>query len=381
MVNGEWGKLTSLAYSAALDNSKWEAFLRESSALFGGGIRTCLFGYDADARIDLGNRQFGYDPGFEKSYTDYYAEKDFIAARLLEQQEGRVVPYEEIWDRENWKKTEFYNEWVQPQQDITGGCSVLLFNQERRLFAFSGSIRAKDAQSLGKNWQRFVSYMTPHLQQAFEVARTLAGAQIEKRALVNVHDPMTAGCLVVSTDRTILFANPRAEAMLEEGSVIGHGVMRRLAFLDVQWEKRFTEALLKFRANGMNFSDPVLMVNQGSRPTMTCRIAPLYQDRLNWQTAGILFDAEEPCFLLTLSQDYQIDDLSSRLRKQFKLTPSETQVLLHLARGASTREIAEQRATSINTVRNQVQSILGKMELRRQTEVVRTVEQIRRSLF
>lgn len=368
--------LTTLAYAAALDDEKWGDFLQACSNLAGGGIRTCLTGYDLDARIDLGARQFGYDPDFERSYADYYFEKDFLAQKMLAAGPGQLVTYGDVWNDSALRATEFYDDWVRPQEDITGGCSVFLFKQERRLFAFSGSIRAKDADRLEAPWQRVVQHVTPHLRQAFEIARTLAGAEIEKQALVNVDDPAKAGCLVVTRARRILFANSRAKALLEAGDVIQTNSGQRLAFADARWEHLFTAATSK---NGALLRQPqtINLHDTDNEPFLTCRIAPLTIEGLEYRPYGILFGDGEPCFLVTLSGRRDTPDISTQLRMRFRLTIHESQVAVHLAAGLSAKEIAELRGTRISTVRNQIHAAMGKMGARRQSDIVGTVASMR----
>ncbi|WP_367718279.1 PAS and helix-turn-helix domain-containing protein [Nitratireductor sp. GISD-1A_MAKvit] len=370
--------LTLLAYGAALDDRKWGLFLKACSDLAGGGVRTCLFGYDMHARIELGARQFGYDPAFEQSYVDYYSEKDFFAARLMEHTAGQLVAYEDIWSEMSLRGSEFYNEWVRPQEDITGGCSVLLFKQEKRLFAFSGSIRSRDSDRLETPWQRIVTQLTPHLQQAFEMARVLASAELEKRALVNVQNPAAAGCIVLTRNRRIVFANANAEAMLSSGTVIRSDFRQRLLFQDAGCEGRFAHALA---GGALEKPQTIRILDRAGGPATVCRIAPIGSDDIGHRPSGILFGREEPRYLLTIARDQQVVDIAARVRDSFGLTPHETQVVLQLSSGLSAREIADIRGTSVYTVRNQIHSAMSKMNAHRQSEVVRVVEAMRNPLL
>jgi DNA-binding CsgD family transcriptional regulator len=368
--------LTMLAYSAALDDKKWSIFLRACSDMAGGGVRTCLTGYDLDARIDLGAQQFGYDPDFEKSYIDYYFERDFLAEKMLSAGSGQLVDYSRLWNDPTFRTTEFYNDWVRPQEDITGGSSVLLFKQHRRLFAFSGSIRAKDINHLETPWNRIVQHVTPHLQQAFEIARTLAGSKIEKQALVNVRNPSAVGCLVVTRNRRVIFTNEHAETLIEKGDVIRCNLEQRLSFLDEKCEVQFSAAISK---SGALFHEPqtINIYNTDNEPFLTCRIAPLAAEDLEYLPYGILFGNDEPSFLITLAEHSDVLCVTTRLYEKFSLTPNEARVAIHLASGLSPKEIADFRGTSISTVRNQIHAAMSKMNARRQSDVVGIIATMR----
>lgn len=60
------------------------------------------------------------------------------------------------------------------------------------------------------------------------------------------------------------------------------------------------------------------------------------------------------------------------LKKQFKLTRAEIEVLYAIVDGYSSKEIAEQRHRSNETIRAQIQSIRDKIGAKNQTELVRT---------
>ena len=60
-----------------------------------------------------------------------------------------------------------------------------------------------------------------------------------------------------------------------------------------------------------------------------------------------------------------------RQREIEQLSPREKEVLLLVAQGATNREVAEKLVISEFTARNMVSNILGKLELRSRSELVR----------
>jgi DNA-binding CsgD family transcriptional regulator len=71
------------------------------------------------------------------------------------------------------------------------------------------------------------------------------------------------------------------------------------------------------------------------------------------------------------------DDLAASLANEFGLTPAETDIVLRLNSGENSRAIADARASSIHTVRNQLKTAMTKLGVRRQVDVVRLVEGLR----
>ena len=62
--------------------------------------------------------------------------------------------------------------------------------------------------------------------------------------------------------------------------------------------------------------------------------------------------------------------LAQALAQAFGLTAAEAAIALAIWDGASTSDIAEQRKTSLNTVRNQIRAILHKTEARHCADLV-----------
>lgn len=73
-------------------------------------------------------------------------------------------------------------------------------------------------------------------------------------------------------------------------------------------------------------------------------------------------------------------ELQTSLTLRFGLTPAEVEIARSLVDGASVGEIAEARATSIHTVRNQVKALLAKTGAHRQIDLLRVIDTLRPTL-
>lgn len=72
------------------------------------------------------------------------------------------------------------------------------------------------------------------------------------------------------------------------------------------------------------------------------------------------------------------EEVARKLAEDFGLTPAETDIVLRLNSGENTSAIAKGRGASIHTVRNQLKTAMVKIGVRRQVDVVRQVESLRR---
>jgi DNA-binding CsgD family transcriptional regulator len=61
---------------------------------------------------------------------------------------------------------------------------------------------------------------------------------------------------------------------------------------------------------------------------------------------------------------------AAMLQGVYGFTSAETDIALQLARGQSTEAIAQQRKVAVGTVRTQIKSMLGKLGVSRQVELV-----------
>ena len=103
-----------------------------------------MFGHDLDSNSSLSLLASNYDPDFIATYDSYYAEKNVWVPGFFEQRVGHTIPSEVMCKRSVLEKTEFYNDWVLPQEDIIAGGGAILFKEDARMFVIGGNIRRKD---------------------------------------------------------------------------------------------------------------------------------------------------------------------------------------------------------------------------------------------
>lgn len=80
---------------------------------------------------------------------------------------------------------------------------------------------------------------------------------------------------------------------------------------------------------------------------------------------------EQPAVLIVTTQLYWRETIGPLLGSTFQLTKSEQAIVRLLVDGQEVKSIAATRSTSEGTVRGQIKSIIGKMNLRSQTDIVR----------
>jgi PAS domain-containing protein len=138
------------------------------------------------------------------------------------------------------RRTEFYADWVRPQEDIIAGGGSVLLRDPTRLYVLGGNIRNRDGERLQPGWTGLLNDFVPLLQQALEMNRTLAGARLGNYLLRHQLDPDTAAVLILTAEGRPVSVDPRAATLLEAGEVLRLTPSGTAAFTDPHAESRLT---------------------------------------------------------------------------------------------------------------------------------------------
>ena len=158
--------------------------------------------------------------------------------------------------------------------------------------------------------------------------------------------------LILSRDRVVLYSNNAADALLAERRPlqVRRGrleastatVSQQLGrAIDAACADRFRSVLLLRRPSGL----PLIIA-------INC-----------------LEDGAEAVLLVGRDSAIHIRPTAEALRSCFGLTPSEAEVAAAIAAGESSRQIAERRGVTANTIRTQLKTISAKLGCTRQSQI------------
>ncbi|GAA6207901.1 LuxR family transcriptional regulator [Cognatishimia sp. WU-CL00825] len=364
----ELSNLTTTMFSAAMGNSSWSHFLADLSAI-SGDICTHIFGYDTEAGVTMDLLAHGYDPEFLKTYDQHFASLNAWADGFSKHPAGTVVDCERMCTTQNLVKTEFYHDWLRPQEDIIQGGGALLFKNDTRVFALGGNIRLKDSEKLKSNWLAIVGQLIPHMQQAFEITRALEGKRIDAEVIANEGLKSVPGIILLSEMGRIVFANNVAQQMLADGAPVAFDNHNHLTYGSADSQTICDVASLRGALNlsSPSFSDRV--TDSRTAKNYDLRFVKLSPD------AGVAFPFDtmlgvhSHCTMLIITEAKR-PSTTETLKESYALTPAEVAVAMSLAQGFSSSEIADQRQASIHTVRHQIKAAMDKLSVHRQSELV-----------
>lgn len=368
----ELSRIASALFLAATGDAGWNHFLERVSSV-SGGVCTHMFGFDCQAGIAEAAAYSGYDPAWIKIYDEYYQSMNPWAAGLIRHPAGVPVDCEAMCPSEEVLKTEFYNDWLRPQGDISQGGGALLFSSKSRFFALGGNIRRKDADRLKPQWLQIVGQLIPHMQQAFEISRALAGVRLETAIVARYGLRDVPGFVLSSESGFVLFANQMAEEMLQRGQPIATDIGGRLSFGAGQAAGTTIGEILRYKLTPGSPSFAARVPASAGEPAYRLRFARLASDIEVPGTLSLTSVTDRHYVLVLIEPEQSTHSLASQLQALHGLTLAEAEVALAIAEGFTIREIADLRAVSTLTVRHQVKVVIGKLGVRRQADIVRVV--------
>lgn len=365
-------RLNSHIFAAAADPARWTDFMDEISKI-GGDIAAHMIGFDFETNSHVGHVTSGYDDYYTDNYQEYYFGVNPWATTWLNSEVGRVMAAEDMCSRDELENSEFYNDWVVPQEDIVGGGGVLVFREKTRLVALGGNIRRKNVDLLETDWLKLIELITPQLRHAFDINRTLRGMSFENSALATTNSLDDPALLIISQNKKLIYANSKAEQYLDRGDIIRESHSHTVYFCDRTAEDNLCMSLnsLNHKDTSANYTFPTNSRNQG--PHLVCRTACILPDNRFGSPFGPLVGEPQPCIFLTIAPREASKDVTPTLMSRFGLTPREARIAIHIAGGLTPREIAEMDRVSIHTVRAQLRSVMSKLDVRRQADMVRSI--------
>ena len=206
-----------------------------------------------------------------------------------------------------------------------------------------------------------------------QVTQPRAAAALRDAPLLAVVDRVTErlgeGSLVIDADGAVLQANRVARRIIRERDGIGM-FNNRLAFADATASTRYRHAIGSLRPGGTGRWEKAVHNFCVRRPSGKRPFLLSVQHTAVW----LEHDAPwSPATAIALIRDpHRRSKLNTALLAQsYDLSPAELELAAALDGGATLREIAGGRRVSITTVRSQLYALMAKLDVNRQTDLVR----------
>ena len=301
------------------------------------------------------------------SYTLHHARQNvWLAQESDYRAPGKIHIGEDLVPEFELVRTEFYSNWLHPQDLHHRLCAVL--SRARATAVFLEVLRPR-------GWGRFehtdierCRLLLPHLQRVLRMHHRLAELEIERNAAFDALDHLPWGVMLVDHQGHRLVANRRAQEILMAGDgLMAHGDSLRAELAD---ETARLDRLLCSALKGAGDQAPsaggTLSITRpsGAHP-LSVLVVPLRTK------AEVLGDRVPAAAIFLSDPDMRPDSNEQHLRELYALTVVEARLAAWLSQGKSVEEAAAAMGVTVNTARAYLKRIYNKTGVRRQSELVR----------
>jgi DNA-binding CsgD family transcriptional regulator len=352
-------------YEAALDDSKWLDCMHQLGNLTGSPVSTGFWIENAgDVLIEVATTDEEIMLPYEAHYATTFPES-FWSDRLSV---GKMLRLADFWSDGGYEKSEYYNDFALPY-DIPFGLMTVID------WAHYGVVRLCQCRTRGQGefpaaTRRLIARFLPHLRRTFAIRDHVTELRQEAKAKSKALDRLPVGVLFLDEGGLVREMNQTAQAFANAGDGFGIARGRRLRGATPAVTRKLMAEVERTCAEDGEMLDRGGAIDlprpSGLRPysALVCPLRSLDFDvgLSRWQAVLFIRDPEaEPEAPIDLIQ--RLHGLSRR----------EAEAVWALSHGKRHREIADELAISIDTLRTYLRRAADKTGVRRQGELVRLI--------
>jgi len=352
------------AYEAVLDAERWRGVLDELAYITQANASALLL-------REFGRPEFPYNiSSLSKAYADFVdtpAGQHYLAELAVnEEPEWQLVSTMSLGDI--WVDTDCGISLTELYARPDIACMLKEINVARRIaFRLNDNNAWFDTVTLGFGAEceripavayEVVGWTWPHLAKALELTRTFSMLRARYNAVLAVLDKLAIGILIVLPSGEVLIANARAHEILDHADGLSRDAFGHLRCINPDQTAALRDAVAKASATaggeGRTSEKLMLVSRKTGGQELLLDIAPLAE-------SGIELDHTlRGCVIVVTDPDNPPDVDMQRFARLNGLTPAETEICNLVVAGNGVPDIAEMRAVSPNTVRNQIKAVLQK---------------------
>jgi DNA-binding CsgD family transcriptional regulator len=356
-------KTVTAIYDAVMDEERRSAFLQAVADY----LEVAGAGYlviDKQTGQARAANWWGCFSGSPADYGAHYSKIDPFQAARQKVPRGSFVRMTEILQPDMVARSEWYNDFV-----LKGGVSDTLggkLHETGSHIVLVGLYRAiDDNHPLPPNPAALAALVEPLCKAArldIEIQETGFRSAIAEKAL----DQLAACVIFTDGDGQVLGTNPHAEAVLSRGDGLTLRNGRLCAPRTFE-----TARLARLIAAAAHATEPsagcMLIARGGGAAPYVVRVAPV-------AVALAVFDRPVAMVLMTMPAECRTSERDVAVL--YGLSPAESRLAVALTRGKRLADLAPEFGVQITTLRTQVAAILEKLEVERQSDIVRLVSSI-----
>jgi DNA-binding CsgD family transcriptional regulator len=360
----QWLAIADEFYNAAVDNSRWYGALERLAAATGSRTGELItIGHDAVVPVNL---MTNMDPAIHAAAAEYRIGDPAVNPRV---KAGMTSPVLKIMAERDFVTPHehaihpHYNEFARPW-DIPYICLATLERQKDLLIGLA-VCRSEREGHINDEQRRVFASLAPQVRAAVKMQIALEGngAKVIRGALETLSIP----AFVCGRTGVVQALTTSAEEILrgEHGLALRNRYLR--AFRDHE-DKALDDAIQK-AARGLVVPEAPAVTTIVLRGADEAK-APIVLDVMPLPSIALDFSSAPRVVVVARGSRGTDTRRASLLQGIYGFTAAETDIALQLARGQSTELIAQQRNVAVGTVRAQIKSVLAKLGVSRQVELV-----------
>lgn len=348
-------ELVSSIYAAMLGEMDWQAFLERLNELSPGAFST-FFHHDLHAGTGATTLVSGGYEEAQRDYERYYGALNPWMKKVAATPLGEGVIGDQIVERADFRKSEYYNDFIR-RMGFETGIGLTLFRGGGRYFLLSTLTAEEDADA---NLARaeVLTRIAPHLGRVFRYYREHRLDAFAFRLGDEVARASDAGIVLVDDRRRVIHASPQGGRLLEEGSVMALSPTGQIRLRDDAMQSAL-EALLAVPSGETRMETFVLE---------RCEVRLV---RIRMEHAAEFFAGPRVAILVSETARLPPDARLEAIVGRYGLTGAERRVFEAVAEGARVVDMAERFGVAQATIRTQLKAVFAKTGMRSQADLVR----------
>jgi DNA-binding CsgD family transcriptional regulator len=178
------------------------------------------------------------------------------------------------------------------------------------------------------------------------------------------------GALVVDHELRILFANEPAERLFGDGLTVDQGRLHSAHRMGREVLNRFLISVLQKNPEPAEIG-PIALPRPSGRQPLLVQAVPI-----TIATAGERLPSGPAALVIVVDPDCNGDYSTTQALRLLGLTPSETRLAELIGAGRSRADAADALGISESTVSDTIKQVYSKLDISRQSELVRLVERL-----
>lgn len=355
-----------LLYQAAVDPALWPEALHRL-ALATGGFGTAMIPITPGSTAGL-----VLSPALLESRADYdreWYQHDTRVARIHSRKIANGVCCEaELFTEEEIGRDPMRQEFCRPY-GMGSFAAHLVSPLPNFVVAFS-VMRAVEKGQFEKRELQTLDLLGRHAARALVISMRLAAARGHERSLAGALSLFDCAAFVVDCACNVLLANEGAEALLGHGLAVNQGRLGASSRAHRALFARFMQSVLRRDADA-NALEPIALPRPSGRRPLIVQAMPI---AANGAELGLPLGAA--ALVIVVDPERSRDANPERELRLLGLTASEARVAALIGAGHSRGEAAEALGLACSTVSDTVKDIYSKLDVSRQSELVRLVDRL-----